>query len=87
MAKADPHTLYDDADGMADPVVPKADRLDRAFGDLEAALSRLERAATLRPPADTEVLKLKTENAALRGTVGDALGQIDALLADMNGEA
>ncbi len=85
MAKADPHRLYADAAMLGDAAASQDDQLDRAFGALEAALSRLERAATLRPPVDTENLKLKIENAALRDTVGDALGQIDALLADMDG--
>ena len=86
MAKADPHPLFAEptlADGSG---AREGDQLDHAFGKLEAALSRLEQAATLRPPVDTEVLKLKIDNAALRGTLRDALGQIDSLLADVDGD-
>ena len=86
MPKADPQTLYDNVDEMAVRAESTAGRLDGAFGKLEAALSRLEQAATLRSPADAEMLKLRLENAALRDTVCDALGQVDALLADMNGD-
>ncbi|ARU15670.1 hypothetical protein [Croceicoccus marinus] len=85
MAKADPQRLYAEPDPAAGPAAGQDDPLGPAFGQLEAALSRLEQAATLRPPIDNEMLKLKVQNAALRDTVGDALGQIDALLADMNG--
>lgn len=86
MAKADPHPLFAEPALANGSAAGEGDRLDEAFGKLEAALSRLERAATLRPPANGEVLKLKIENESLRDTVGDALGQIDALLAEIDGD-
>lgn len=85
MAQADPQSLFEKANaeltGDSDD-----DRLDGAFGRLDAALSRLERAATLKRPVDAELLQLKLDNAALRETVGDALGQLDTLLADLNAD-
>lgn len=57
--------------------------LDDAFARLEAAMSRLERAATLKPSGDIDAPRLKQENTALRARVGDALRQLDDVLAEL----
>ena len=63
-----------------------ADTLDQAFARLEGAVSRLERAATLRPAGDGDAVILRRENDALRGKVGDALRQLDSVLAELTSE-
>ena len=65
---------------------PGDDMLDQAFARLEAALSRLEQAATLKPQGGGEAADLREENAVLRDKVGDALRQLDGVLAELTSE-
>lgn len=90
MTQADPQPLFGDSnDADQGEPVPAAgdDQLNAAFGRLDAALSRLERAATLKRPNDRELSHLRLEHAALRASIGDALQQLDGVLAELQGGA
>lgn len=90
MTQADPQPLFGDISShdQGDPApAGGGEQLDAAFGRLDAALSRLERAATLKRPNDRELSHLRLEHAALRASIGDALQQLDGVLADLQGNA
>ncbi|WP_230293430.1 hypothetical protein [Croceicoccus sp. Ery5] len=94
MAKANPQSLFTDDHGGAtmdgaSPLYQDGEdkgRLDLSFARLDAALSRLERAAVLRPRGDDEQEKLRQENVRLRATVGEALGELDKVLAELDAD-
>ena len=50
---------------------------------IEAALARIEAAARAAPPVDAG--ELAARHKALRGRVGDALAELDSLIAEVGG--
>ncbi|HEX8257501.1 MAG TPA: hypothetical protein VF589_07695 [Allosphingosinicella sp.] len=61
----------------------------QAVSRIERALARIEAAAAKERPApreDGELRELRRMHQSLRGTVEDAIGQIDRLLAVREGE-
>lgn len=79
MAQIEQQVPADELDGLDGP-------LPRALARLDAALARLERAAVITNPAETQLAKLRLDHGALRTSVGEALQQLDVVLAQLQAE-
>ncbi|GGD76770.1 hypothetical protein [Croceicoccus mobilis] len=94
MAQANSHSLFE-SEETAEAQPPAASVEAAATGDsdivvlgdalarLDKALSRLERAAVLSSPAESELAELRLKHASMRSQVGGALKQLDTLLENL----